>query len=414
MSIAEKALKTAEAQLASIEARAAADRAKVAQAAELSALALAASKSERILAGARAEEEHSRAELALLQTSADPKANSDMKLAAAKSALEAANKVIKAIKGIETPSENYNPLSGAKKTQEDYQNRNADKPFPLTSSGRRTALAKWLTEPRHPLTARVAINHIWMRHMGKPLVPTVFDFGRKGTPPTHPELLDWLACELVEHNWSMKHIHRLIVTSQTYRQSSSSAGAAEATVAADPGNRFYWRMNPLRMESQIVRDTLLHLAGDLDLSLGGPSIAITDETSRRRSLYFVHSNNEHQKFLSTFDDANVLDCYRRAESIVPQQALAMENSPLVTAMAAKITARITMVQPNATGSDFVRAAFTTILSVEPTPDEQAAMGELLQRMTELAKAKNRSNPETVARTNLVQTILNHNDFITIR
>src|SRR6185436_4195229 len=132
---------------------------------------------------------------------------------------------------------------------------------------------------------------------GKALVPTVFDFGRKGTPPTHPELLDWLAVELIEHNWSMKHIHRLIVTSQTYRLSSSCAGATDATLAADPENRFYWRMNPVRMEAQIVRDSLLALAGELDVSLGGPSIAINDETSRRRSLYFVHSNNDHQKFL---------------------------------------------------------------------------------------------------------------------
>ena len=414
MTIAEKALKTAEAQLASIEARAAADRAKLAQDANLSALALAASRSERVVAANRAEEDLRRAELVLLQASADKKTTPEVKLAAAKTALEMANKAITAIKAIDLPSETYTSLPGAKKTQEDYQNRNADKPYPLTSTGRRTAFAKWLTDPRHPLTARVAVNHIWTRHMGKALVPTVFDFGRKGAPPTHPDLLDWLAVELIEHNWSMKHIHRLIVTSQVYRLSSSSAGADDATLAADADNRFYWRMNPVRMEAQIVRDSLLSLAGEIDLSLGGPSIAIDDEASRRRSLYFVHSHNDHQKFLSTFDDANVLDCYRRAESIVPQQALAMENSPLVTAMAGKITQRIAAARPNATDSDFIRTAFATILTVEPTADEQATMAELLQRMTELAKARNRPNPETIARANLVQAILNHNDFITIR
>lgn len=414
LTIAEKTLKTAEAQFASIAARASADRARLAQVANLSDVALAASRSERIVAAARAEEDLSRAELVLLQASADKKSNAEMKLAAAKTALETANKAITAIKAIDTPSETYTPLPGAKKTQEDYQNRNADKPYPTASTGRRTAFAKWLTDPRHPLPARVAINHIWTRHMGKPLVPTVFDFGRKGAAPTHPDLLDWLAVELVEHNWSMKHIHRLIVTSQVYRLSSSSAGAGETTLAADADNRFYWRMNPVRMEAQIVRDSLLSLAGELDVSLGGPSIAIDDEVSRRRSLYFVHSNNDHQKFLSTFDDANVLDCYRRAESIVPQQALAMENSPLVTAMAGKIAQRIVAACPNATDSEFVRTAFATILSVEPTPDEHATMAELLLRMTELAKSKNRPGPEAVARANLVQTILNHNDFITIR
>ncbi len=424
--IAEKALKSAEVQRASIEARAAAlvghasnvpDTAKE--------LALAASKSERIVAVARADEELRREELALLQAAADKKAEVEKKLAAVKTALETAQKAI------DMPSEAYTPLPGAKKTQEDYQNRNAGKPFLTTSTGRRSAFAKWLTDPRQPLPARVAINHIWMRHMGKPLVPTVFDFGRKGTPPTHPELLDWLAVELIEHNWSMKHIHRLIVTSQAYRLSSSSRMGTPArpvttnvqsnadgqecpSYAADPENRFYWRMNPIRMEAQIVRDSLLSLAGELDVSLGGPSIAINDEVSRRRSLYFVHSHNDHQKFLSTFDDASVLDCYRRSESIVPQQALALENSSLATAMAGKISVRLAEARPNAADSDFIRAAFVTILSVEPTADELGTMSEILNRMTELARAKKRPNPETLARTNFVQTLLNHNDFITIR
>jgi len=423
-------------QLASIEARAAADRIRymtppMGSESKTKELALAASKSERIVAASRTDEEFSRAELALTQAAADKKADAEKKLAAAKTALG------NALKAIDTPSETYTPLHGAKKTQEDYQNRNANAPYPTTSTGRRTAFAKWLTDPRHPLPARVAINHIWSRHMGQPLVPTVFDFGRKGTPPTHPELLDWLAVELVEHNWSMKHIHRLIVTSQAYRLSSSSKEEGETrrvgdgekknaeesppllvspspNLSKDPDNRFYWRMNPVRMKAQIVRDSLLSLAGELDVSLGGPSIAVNDKASLRRSLYFVHSHNDHQKFLSMFDDANVLDCYRRAESIVPQQALALENSPLVAEMADKITQRVTTASPGTSDSDFIRTAFVTILSVEPTPDEEATLAELLQRMTELAKAKNHPNPVTAARTSVVHTILNHNDFITVR
>ena len=410
VTIAGKARATAEAQLASIEARAAADRTRhsATESPATKDLAVAAGKSERLLTAARADEELCRAELTLLQAATDKKADAEVKLTMAKVAFETAQKAI------DVPGETWTPLPGAKKTQEDYQNRNADSPFPTSSSGRRSAFAKWLTDPRHPLPARVAVNHIWMRHMGKPLVPTVFDFGRKGTPPTHPELLDWLAVELIEHNWSMKHIHRLIVTSQTYRMSSSSAGADDATLAADPDNRFYWRMNPARMESQIVRDSLLHLAGELDVSLGGPSIAVNDEASRRRSLYFVHSHNDHQKFLSTFDDASVLDCYRRSESIVPQQALALENSALATEMAGKITERLARTHPDATDSDFIRTAFVAILSVDPKSDEQAAMSEILGRMNELARAGQRPNPEALARTNFVQTLLNHNDFITIR
>ena len=123
----------------------------------------------------------------------------------------------------------------------------------------------------HPLTARVAVNHLWSRHFGRPLVPTVFDFGRKGTLPTHPELLDWLAVELIEHGWSMKHIHRLIVTSNTYRLSSSGLGASERNLATDPENVFYWRANPTRMESEVVRDSLLYLAGELDLAQRRPA-----------------------------------------------------------------------------------------------------------------------------------------------
>ncbi len=435
VTIAEKSLIVAEAQLAAVEARATAEHAKVGQTADQSELAKAASKAERLVAASKADEEHSKAELALLQAATDKRADAEKKLSAAKTAFEAAAKVI------ETTSEAFTPLLGAKKTQEDYQNRNANVPYPSKSTGRRTAFAKWLTDPSNPLPARVAVNHIWTRHMGQPLVPTIFDFGRKGTPPTHPELLDWLAVELIESGWSMKHIHRLIVTSEAYRRSSSSATNADGVTAGrgdgginapasgmspalplsaspslilDPDNRFYWRMNPVRMEAQIVRDSLLSLAGELDLSLGGPSIPINDETSRRRSLYFVHSHNDHNKFLSTFDDASVLDCYRRAESIVPQQALALENSPLAMTIAGKIATRIASSNPQAADSNFVRTAFVTILSVEPTAAEQATMLELLRRMTDLAKDKNRPNPESVARTNLVQTILNHNDFITIR
>ncbi|MBT6495430.1 MAG: DUF1553 domain-containing protein, partial [Planctomycetaceae bacterium] len=413
MTVAEQSLKAAEAQLASIEARAAADRVRhvkpaVGQESATKERLLAASKSERVVAALRAEENLSRAELALMQAAAGKKADAEKKLAAAKVARD------KTRKAIDVPSEKYTSLPGAKKTQEDYQNRNAGKPYPTTSTGRRSAFAKWVTDPRHPLPARVAVNHIWMRHMGTPLVPTVFDFGRKGTPPTHPELLDWLAIELVENNWSMKHIHRLIVTSQAYRLSSSNAGVSEATMSADPDNRFYWRMNPVRMEAQILRDSLLSLAGELDVSLGGPSIAVNDKKSRRRSLYFVHSHNDHQKFLSMFDDAGVLDCYRRAESIVPQQALALENSPFATEMAGKIAGRIAAAYPDASDADFIRTAFVTILSVEPTSDEQATLTELLKRMTKLAKAKKRTNPTIAARTSVVHTILNHNDFITIR
>src|SRR5207249_903423 len=205
---------------------------------------------------------------------------------------------------------------------------------------------QWTADRKNPLTARVAVNHIWTRHFGQPLVATVFDFGRKGAAPTHPALLDWLASEFMEPMangerkppgaWSMKHVHRLLVTSSTYRMASTSLGTSEKNLKDDAENHLYWRMNSQRMESQVVRDSLLHLAGELDLTRGGPSIETPmQEASKRRSLYFFHSAIERNKFLSTFDEADPLDCYRRRTSIIPQQALALSNSKLAGSMAEK-------------------------------------------------------------------------------
>src|SRR5262249_34116027 len=149
-----------------------------------------------------------------------------------------------------------------------------------------------------------------------------------------------LAVELMEHGWSMKHLHRLLVTSDTYRLSSSPAGAAPADTAADPENRFYWRMNPVRMGAEVVRDSLLCLSGDLDPRLGARTVPGADEPSRRRSLCLSHPHSDDNRFLTTFDEAGVLECYRRSESIVPQQALALSNSKLALAAAARINARL--------------------------------------------------------------------------
>ena len=360
-------------------------------------------------AAAKAEEAASRAELDLLAALPKTKDELAKKFEAAKAALkgtrEAAGK----------SDASYTPLSGSRKTLESNleTEESRSKPFPKTSTGRRSALARWITDPKHPLTARVAVNHVWARHFGRPLVPTVFDFGRKGTPPTHPELLDWLAVELVESGWSMKHIHRLIVSSDAYRLSSSSAGADRKTLAADPENVFYWRANPTRLESELVRDSLLHLAGELDPTIGGPSIPIADETSRRRSLYFVHSNIEHQKFLATFDDASVLECYRRSVSIVPQQALALENSPLANAAAEKIARRWEAAHPPGTSDrDFVRAAFLLVLSVEPSEAEADAALDALSQFAEAGRRAGRSDFAVRARIGLVRALLNHNDFVT--
>jgi hypothetical protein len=373
------------------------------------ALAREAARAERRQAVAAAEEAVARAELEAARAPDASKAGPRVKLSAAQDALA------KAEKALEAPGERYTPLRGAVKTPESNVEAEAsrNRPFPSTSTGRRSALARWLTDASNPLTARVAVNHVWARHFGRPLVATVFDFGRKGSPPSHPELLDWLAVELRESGWSMKRLHRLVVTSSAYRMTSSAAGAGESR-ARDPENRWYWRMNPVRMEAQVVRDSLLHLSGELDRRLGGPPVPVKDESSRRRGLYFVHSHNDQQRFLSMFDDASVLECYRRAESVVPQQALALENSRLALAAAEKIARGLAAGPGATTAAAFARAAFEAVLGSSPTAQEQAECEAALKELRDLAIREKRSDPAARARTTFVHALLNHNDFVTVR
>lgn len=400
---------TAEAR--SIEPRYAADLARhqSPSPADLAERVRAAALAERQAQLADALWKQSQAQSALSSGPADQQAALTEKLKAADAAVEAS------LKQLAAPGDVYRSLRGSEKSLESNveSEESRVKPFPATSTGRRSAFAAWLTDRRNPLTARVAVNHIWMRHFGQPLVPTVFDFGRKGTPPTHPELLDYLAVEFMESGWSMKHLHRLIVTSRAYRISSSIADAPPANLANDPDNRFLWRRPTQRMEAQVVRDSLLFLAGTLDLTWGGPSVPTQDEGSRRRSLYFFQSHNEHHKFLSMFDDANVLDCYRRAESIVPQQALALENSSLVQACTEGTVRQWTESRSEMSDAEFATLAFTRILGTRPGELEQQAMMRAMGQWRASASARS-VDAQGFARQGLVRALFNHNDFVTIR
>jgi mono/diheme cytochrome c family protein len=405
--VAEKALIFAEADILSLKARFAAERAKFAKAPDSKALAKAAAMAEKQATLVTAEESLAKAELEVRQAAGAQKAAAEKNRDDAKKAVETAKKAV------ENPGDAYSPPRGALKTREDNNETDTTrlKPFPTTSTGRRSALANWITERKNPLAARVAVNHVWNRHFGTPLVATVFDFGRKGAKPTHPELLDWLSVELMENGWSLKHLHKLIVMSDFYRLSSSPAGADEATVKADPENHYLWRRNPVRMESQVVRDSLLQLAGQLDLTRGGPSIAeSTQADSKRRSLYFVHSHNDHSKFLMQFDDAGVLECYRRTESIVPQQALTLSNSNFTLSIADAIAARMS----NGTDSEFVTAAFELILATTPTADEGQTCLAALAEWQRLLKEQKHADRVGKSRVDLVGALLNHNDFVTVR
>jgi hypothetical protein len=410
VTVAEKKLAAAELQPALLRARFAADRARYQQppAADVHERAKTAAVLEKQAAVAKAEEAVAAGELKLRQSAAPQKSAAEKALAAARQTLQQARKALA------KPGETYASLSGALKAPESNLETPASRsrPFPARSTGRRTALAHWITDRHNPLTARVAVNHIWMRHFGKPLVPTVFDFGRKGTPPTHPELLDWLAVEFMDHSWSMKHLHRLIVTSRAYRLSSSTAGAAAQDRTNDPANRYYWHREPIRMEAQVVRDSLLSLAGLLDRRMGGPSVPIAEESSHRRALYFVHSHNDNQKFLALFDDAPVRECYRRSESIVPQQALALSNSKVALESSARIADRLHEQLGPVSDRDYIRAAFELVLAAEPSPAELSACESALHQWQALLKG--RPDAQRRARRNLVHALVNHNDFLTVR
>lgn len=302
--------------------------------------------------------------------------------------------------------------------------------FPVTSTGRRLALARWLTRPDHPRTARVAVNHIWMRHFGEPLVDSVDNFGLSGSEPTHPKLLDWLAGELVRNNWSMKHIHRLIVTSKTYRMSSKPQIGPAKNQELDPDNRFLWRAHSRRAEAEVIRDSLLAVSEELDATRGGPDLDDGQgQTVRRRSLYFRTTPDNQMQTLSLFDQANPDECYRRRESVIPQQALALMNGPLPIdlsrQLAAKLTARISTTDDRA----FITLAFQTILSRKPAPEDLDDCREFLQVSTDqlsvselpafpVGKQKPMippsDSPAQRARESLIHALFNHNDFLTIR
>ena len=439
--LAEKTLATAGAALMWTRARLAADRANYATppAANAQELSLIAGSTEHEHALRLSEQNLFVAEEKLTDARALPNPDDEKTkkaIADADAAMAAAVKARDtALEALGQPNENYARFGPV---------------YPNTTTGRRLALARWIANRSNPLTARVAINHIWMRHFGSPLVPTVFDFGLNGRPPTHPTLLDWLAVELMSPNstlfdkgeaaasepsaWRMKHIHRLIVTSNAYRQQSSMALANEANRPIDPDNLYLWRMNLRRMEAEIIRDSTLSMAGQLDPKMAGPEL---DEnagmTLGRRSIYFRNSKEKKMTFLDLFDRPNVVECYRRSESVVPQQALAMANSPLSLAqsrlLAKTLSAEVGAEPKTEAQERFVTIAFEQILSRPPSDAERAEslkfLADQAQRFADLklltpftTGAPNAvpaaAEPHQRARENLVLVLLNHNDFLTIR
>jgi mono/diheme cytochrome c family protein len=253
----------------------------------------------------------------------------------------------------------------------------------------RTELARWLVQPDHPLTARVLVNRLWQYHFGAGLVKTVNDFGTKGSPPSHPELLDWLTAKFVAGGWRLKPLHRLIMASETYRQSSRSALSGEAE-RTDPEDRLLWRFPRRRLEAEEVRDAMLAVAGRLNPKAGGPSVTVPVDpnlvtllykTSQwqvtadpaafdRRSVYLIAKRNLRLPFFETFDAPALLtSCARRESTTHAPQALELLNGSLSNELAEAFAARLEA-ETGSSPDIVVGRAFLLALGRPPTSEER--------------------------------------------
>jgi mono/diheme cytochrome c family protein len=254
------------------------------------------------------------------------------------------------------------------------------------STHRRRGFAEWLVSPDNPLTARVMVNRIWQYHFGEGIVRTPSSFGKMGEPPSHPALLDWLAVEFVERGWSIKAMHRLMMTSEAYQMTS---GDVAGNVAIDPENRLFWRMPRQRLEGEIIRDQILAVAGTLDVTLGGPNVfpyidpdlfeksskrdwpgkPDDDPTTWRRSLYVFSKRSIRYPLFETFDQPNLVNSVdRRNRSTVAGQALLLMNNAFVVFQGAKFAERLAR-EAGPDPSAQVRLGFRLALGRDPDADE---------------------------------------------
>ncbi|HLY10731.1 MAG TPA: DUF1553 domain-containing protein, partial [Planctomycetota bacterium] len=250
------------------------------------------------------------------------------------------------------------------------------------SSGRRLALATWLTRPEHPLTARVMVNRIWQHHFGRGLVSTANDYGRLGEKPSHPELLDWLAARFVQEGWSVKAMHRLIVGSATYRQASAHP-APDSGRLKDPENRLLWKSMPRRLEAEAVRDSMLFASGEFDSHMGGPAV---DPALPRRSVYTKVHRNTHDPLLEAFDAPETFSSTpSRNATTTATQALLMINGrwPLERAQA---FARRLRASGATTNADLVREAYRIAFGRAPSAEELARGIRFLEKSAPAATA----------------------------
>jgi len=297
-------------------------------------------------------------------------------------------------------------------------------PQAIPSSGRRASLARWLTDRKNPLTARVIANRLWHYHFGRGIAGTPSDFGYMGGPPSHPELLDWLATELVRGGWRLKPLHRLIVTSSVYRQSSSDRGGAQIS---DADNSLLSRYPRSRLEGEAIRDSALAAAGLLDVRMGGPSVFPPlprgmEESEKwmktrkagdenRRSIYIFVRRNLRYPLFEVFDAPDThLSCGRRSVTVTAPQALHLLNGDLALSWARGFAARVEA----EAGADLrarVERAYRIAFSRSPESCEMDAAAKFIDRQRPLTGEKDPARADAAALADFCHALINSNEFV---
>ncbi len=279
------------------------------------------------------------------------------------------------------------------------------------TSYRRRALAEWMTDVDHGgghLLARVIVNRLWQHHMGVGIVGTPSDFGFQGDRPTHPELLDYLASELIEHGWSLKHIHKLIMTSAVYTQSTHFD---KEKAKLDEHDRLYWRRVPHRLEAEAIRDSLLAVSGTLDPKPFGPGTL--DANMKRRSIYFFVKRSQMMPTMVLFDGPDTLQgLEQRGTTTIAPQSLLLMNNGQVRSCAESFAKRINP-KEGLPPADVVRAAYARALGRQPKERELTDSMAFLKEQTESYKATGKGDAHQLALTDFCQALLGLNEFIYI-
>jgi Protein of unknown function (DUF1553) len=282
-------------------------------------------------------------------------------------------------------------------------------PAGCKTSYRRRSLANWITDTEYGaahLTARVIVNRLWQHHFGRGIVATPNDFGMQGARPTHPELLDWLAGELIRGGWRLKPIHKLIMTSATYMQ-SGQFDPADAKI--DPENIWLWRRAPQRLEAELIRDSMLAVSGTLDRTLYGPGTL--DEGHRRRSIYFMIKRSKLVPMMQLFDQPEPLvSVGGRPSTTIAPQALAFLNSQHIRGYAHNFAKRL-LPAFDKSPTDAVRQGYQTAVGRPPDDDELSSSVAFLAAQEKSYVAAEKSDARELALADFCQVLLGLNEFV---